>query len=152
MATRSGFTIVIDSREQKPYRFRGALKAALPAGDYSAAGLERRVAVERKTHADCYSSVGAGRKRFEKEMKRLAAYDYAAIVIEAGLADFLRPPAHSRLHPHAAVNTLVSWSVKYGVHVFFAGSRRLARGLTYRIIEKFCKHRAAGTLAAGNGP
>ena len=62
-------------------------------------------------------------------------------MVEAGLADFLRPPGFSRMRPKAAINTLVSWSIRYGVHVWFADSRRLARALTLRILEKFHKHR-----------
>jgi DNA excision repair protein ERCC-4 len=141
MVDAKGFTIVVDTREQRPYRFAGAVRKALRSGDYSVLGGEARVAVERKEKTDAYSSLGRGRKRFERELARLAEFEYAAVVIEAGLTEFLDPPAFSRMHPHAAVNTLVSWSVKYGVHVFFADSRRLARALTYRILEKFWKHR-----------
>ena len=136
-----GFVVVVDTREQKPYRYGRSLRGTLPAGDYSIRGLESRVAVERKEKADAYGSLGRGRARFEREVARLSAYDYAAVVIEADLADFLEAPAFSGMRPRAAVNTLVSWSVKYGVHVFFAGSRPLARALTYRILEKFWKHR-----------
>jgi len=141
VATRvSDFTIVVDTREQRPYFFKGAVKAALPAGDYSIVGLEHHITIERKMKADCYSSLGANRERFAREMKRLTEYKYAAVVVESSLTDFLLPPARSKLHPHAAINTLVSWSVKYGVHIYFADSRKLARGLTYRILEKFWKY------------
>ena len=45
-------TVVIDTREQEPYGFNPdlvrPLRRALPAGDYSVAGLEETIAVERK--------------------------------------------------------------------------------------------------------
>ena len=40
--------IVTDTREKKAYIFKGSVQKALPAGDYSLAGHERRVAIERK--------------------------------------------------------------------------------------------------------
>lgn len=136
------FTVVVDTREQKPYRFRNAVTKTLKAGDYSVEGMERRIAVERKSKQDAYSSLGKGRARLQREFRRLAEFEYAAVVIEASLSDFLRPPAFSKMVPKAAVNTLVSWSITYGVHVFFADGRRLARALTYRILEKYAKHTA----------
>ena len=139
----SPILVVVDSREQKPYRFQRSVTRALRSGDYSVEGLETQVVVERKSKEDAYSSLGRDRERFEREFRRLADFEYAAVIVEAGLSDFLEPPAFSRMHPHAAINTLVSWSVKYGVHVFFADSRRLARALTYRILEKYWKHRGA---------
>ncbi len=113
------FTVVVDSREQQPYRFPGAVVKGLPTGDYSILGLENRVAIERKSKADAYGSLGSGRARFEKELQRLSKLDYAAIVIESTLAEFLEAPAFSQMNPSAAVNSIIAWSVKYRVCVFF---------------------------------
>jgi len=134
------FVIVIDTREQRPYCFKGAVTKALAAGDYSVVGMEDHVAVERKSKQDCYSSLGKDRARLKREFERLSEYDYAAMVIEASLSDFLRPPGFSQMRPSSAINTLISWSVKYGVHVFFADSRHLARALTYRILQQCHRH------------
>ena len=134
------FRIVVDSREQWPYRFKDSIVKGLEAGDYSIEGLEDRITVERKTKQDAYASLGRGRARFERELKRLSKYDYPVIVIESDLASFLEAPAFTMLNPRAAINSLISWSVKYGVHVFFASDRRYAKAITYRILEKFFKH------------
>jgi len=135
------FTIVIDSREQHPYEFNGAVVKALKSGDYSILSLEDRVSIERKTKEDAYSSLGAGRARFEKEIKRLSEYDYSAIVIESNLDDFLHAPPFTEMNPKAAMNSLVSWSIKYKVFIFFASDRLHAKALVYRILEKYYKHR-----------
>jgi len=137
----SNFTVVIDTRERRPYEYEGAVTGTLKSGDYSILGLEDRVAVERKTKEDAFSSLGASRGRFEKELERLSGYDYGAIVIESNLDDFLNPPAFTRMNPKAAINSLVSWSVKYKVFIFFASDRRHAMALVYRILEKYWKHR-----------
>lgn len=135
------FTIIVDSREQKPYRFERMAVAALPAGDYSIQGLENEVAIERKSRQDAYSSLGSGRARFERELARLSRLRYAAIVVESSLPDFLTPPPFTRMNPKAAVNSFIAWSVKYRVCVFFAGDRVHAQALTRRLLEKYWKYR-----------
>ena len=137
MARKTEFIIVIDSREQLPYAFERSVVRALKAGDYSVLGMETRIAVERKSKADAYGTIGKGRRRFVRELERMGTYEYAAIVIECTLSSFLRPPNRSSLNPRSAINSLIAWSIRYGVHLFFADSRELARGLTYRILEKF---------------
>ena len=76
------FTIAIDTREQQPYAFVGAVTKTLPTGDYSIVGLEDRVTVERKSKVDAYGSLGHGRARFRREFERLSRLDYAGVVIE----------------------------------------------------------------------
>ena len=133
----SEWTVVVDSREQFPYEFPRAIVKALPAGDYAVLGLEERAAVERKTQTDAYSSLGGGRARFEREVERLSKYDFAAIVVECSLPEFLNPPPFSRLHPRSAIGTLLAWNVKYGVSVIFAGDRAHGEAVTWKLLEKF---------------
>ena len=136
----SDFTIIVDTREQRPFCFKDAVTKALVAGDYSVLGMEDRVAVERKSKTDAYASLGKDRARLKREFERLSRYEYAAMVIEASLSDFLRPPDFSQMRPSSAINTLISWSVKYGVYIFFADARSLARALTYRILQQCHRH------------
>jgi hypothetical protein len=70
----------------------------------------------------------------------MAEYEYAAIVIEANLEDLLYPPAFSLMKPRIVIRTLLSWSIKYGIHVYFAGNRERGNKLTQRILEKFWRH------------
>ena len=139
--TTPEFVVAVDTREQKPYRFKHSEVKTLPTGDYSIVGLEEQVAVERKHKADAYASLGQGRARFERELERLAAFDYAAIVVETTLPDFLMAPPFSQMNPKAAMNSLVAWSVKYRVCVFFAGDRAHGNALTYRLLEKYWRYR-----------
>ena len=129
--------VAVDTREQHPYRFPRAVVQTLPAGDYSIVGWEDRIAIERKTHADAYASLGQGRARFERAVQRLARCDYAAIVIEASLPTFLQAPAFSHLHPRAAIGSLLAWAVRYRIAVFFAGDRRHGNALTRQLLEKY---------------
>ena len=138
--TTPELVVAIDTREQKPYRFPRSEVKTLPTGDYSVVGLEDRIAIERKTKEDAYSSLGQGRARFERELQRLSRYDYAAVVIETSLPEFLQAPAFSRMNPKAAANSIIAWSVKYRVCVFFAGDRRHGNALTRQLLEKYLRY------------
>lgn len=135
------FTIVIDSREQKPYKFTNAVVKGLKTGDYSIEGLESRVAIERKSKADAYGSLSTGRKRFEREVERLSDMDYGAILVESSLKGFMIPPKYSKMNPKHAVSSLVSWSVKYKrLPIFFCENRIYGRALVLKLLSKFWKY------------
>jgi len=135
------FTIAIDTREQRPYEFDGAQVVTLPTGDYSIVGLEDRVTIERKTRTDAYGSLGYGRARFRREFERLTEYDYAVVVVEDTVSGFLHRPAHSKMNPRSALGSLLAWSVRYRVPVFFAGDREHGRALTRKLLEMYWKYR-----------
>jgi ERCC4-type nuclease len=132
--------VAIDTRERKPYGFPRFEVKTLETGDYSIVGLEDRIAIERKTKEDAYSSLGQGRARFQRELERLSRFDYAAIVIETSLPEFLQAPAFSRMNPKAAANSIIAWSVKYRVCVFFAGDRRHGNALTSQLLKKYVRY------------
>jgi DNA excision repair protein ERCC-4 len=137
----NGFTIAVDTREQQPYDIPGAEVVTLASGDYSIRGLEDRVAIERKTKADAYSSLGQGRARFRREFERLALLDYAAVVVEDTVAGFLHRPSYSKMNPRAALCSLIAWSVRYKVPVFFAGDREHGRALTMKLLDMYWRYR-----------
>ena len=132
--------IVVDTREQKPYRFTRCQVKTLPTGDYSLVGLEDCIAIERKSAADLAGSLGSGRARFRRELERLAQLDYAAIVVEASLKQLLQPPPFSRMHPKAVVNSMLAWSVQYRMPVFFAGDRAHGHAVTYQLLTKYWRY------------
>jgi len=83
---------------------------------------------------------GLGRERFEREFERLSKFEYAALVIEAGLGDiFKNPPHHSSMNPKAVFHTLISWSVYYKVFVWACPDRIFSEKLTYYLLEKWWK-------------
>lgn len=129
--------IVIDTREQRPYQFAGAVVKTLKSGDYSLLGFEDYVAVERKSTVDAYGCLGRRRARFRRELERLGRMDYSAVVIEDSLRGFLRPPAFSRVNPRMAIGLLVEWAVRYRVPVFFAGDREHGRALTRKLLRNY---------------
>ena len=131
--------VVIDTREQLPYEFEDSITRTLQTGDYSLFGYEDQITVERKTKADAYGTIGRGRTRFIKELERLSEIDYSAIVVEASLSNFIKPPRFSQLNPKSALNSLLAWSIRYRVFIFFADNRVMGNLLTLRILERYWK-------------
>ena len=131
-----GFVVAVDQREKMPFEFTPSERVFLPTGDYSIIGLTDRIAIERKCPEELFKCAGPFRARFERELRRLATFEYAAIVIEGPLRSLLAS-RWSRVRPRSVINSLIAWSIRYGVHVWFADNRELARALTYRILQKF---------------
>lgn len=127
-------TIIIDTREQIPYSFSlTSMRQKLPAGDYSLAGLENQVAVERKSLADFVHTVTRNRLRFYRELEKLTAYDAACIVVEANFHDLLAGNYPGGIHPNAMIGTVISLIVDFKIPVFFCSDRQAA----CRFVEEF---------------
>jgi len=122
--------IIIDSREQEAYAFDPARvemqQAALPAGDYSLAGYEDRVAVERKSLDDFVSTVIRSRKRFAVELEKLRQMEFACVVVEAGLADIFSRRYQGGANPASVFGATISIIVDHGIPVFFCSDRQVA--------------------------
>ncbi len=158
---RKGFIVAVDSREQAPFAFRAVTGdrgrvlevvtcvEGLKTGDYSISGLEDAIAVERKSKADLYGTVGRGRARFERELSRLAAMEAPAIVLECDLSALLHPPARSRVHPSSVLNSLIAWSVRHRIPVWPCPGRRFAELLTYRLLHHFWREHERGDQRDG---
>lgn len=122
--------IIVDTREQRPYGFDGAIRRKLDAGDYSVVGFERIVAVERKTLADFVKTVLRARKRFDRELQTLASYESVCVVVEAS-EDDVRARRYQGAAPPAAILGLADRIERaFGIPVVWAGDRQRARAYT----------------------
>jgi DNA excision repair protein ERCC-4 len=140
--------ILIDSREQKPYSFSTPTRTAtLPTGDYSIAGAEHLIAVERKTANDLIGSLTRHRERFERELHRGMALQYFCLVVESSLMSLSNGHYMSLMKPKAAIQSLLTFSVRYELPIFFAENRNYGERLTESLLIKFA--RETGKRAAG---
>ena len=121
--------IVTDTREQAPL-FVDLRAVTLKTGDYSIVGFEKIMAVERKSIADLIGSVGKGRARFLREIRRLAKFKYPAILVEGTPRAILAAPHFGRVTGKVALATLISWSAVYRLPVLYADDRYMARYMT----------------------
>lgn len=142
------FLIAIDTREQRPLDFDGfeTVRRKLDAGDYGLQlpdGSLGSVAVERKSHSDFWGSMSTGRARFERCVQRLAKLDRAAIVIECSLTSLCISPAQvKQVSAASTIGGIISWSVQYGLPVWFADNRVLAARIVLRVLASWYKHRS----------
>jgi len=154
-------TIVIDTREQRPYAFEGTdrhpvatVRRTLPAGDYSIEGHETRFAVERKSMSDYLRTVVHESRRFRAELQKLLTYDRAFIVVEfpwdAVLhGDYDRSDA---IPPEAVVGITTGIMLGYGIPVLWAGDRPSARLLVERLCTTYARHAAASHSRLTSAP
>ena len=135
----SNLVLVVDSREQQPYLFDNhkTIVKGLNVGDYSLLSCEDQVSIERKSVDDLIGSLTSDRDRFEKELNKGRFYQYFALVIEASLNDLTNGRYRSAMLPKSAVQSLMSFSVKYRLPVFFAGSRVYAEKVTLSLQLKY---------------
>jgi len=131
--------IKIDSREQKPYEFQNSEIGCLSIGDYSVSGLEDYIAIERKELNDLIGCLATGRDRFKKELQRGKALDYFALVVEASLSDLADGNYRSQMEPRSAIQSLLAFSVRYRLPIFFAGSREYGQAVTQSLLEKYVR-------------
>ena len=134
--------VLVDSREQLPYRFPEATetrRVALRVGDYSLQGLQEDVAIERKTLADLLGSITSGRERFIKELRQLRAYRFAALVIETDWPTIEMKAYPQNIAPTAVMGSLMSFAIRYGVIPVLAGDRAMAETITWRLLHNFAR-------------
>jgi len=121
--------IVIDTREQTPWAFGEGFQTvncALPAGDYSVMGYEHEIAIERKNINDLAQTVIKDRRRFHKELSKLAGYRHKAVVVEAKIEDILLRKYSSNAHPFSVLGACSSFHAIYGVPFLWWDSRQTA--------------------------
>ena len=143
--TMQPLSIVSDSREQAPFRFEGFACTVeigtLAAGDYSVAGFERRVAVERKELQDLIGCLGADRERFQRELARLRGYDCAAVVVEAPVMALRTGRYLGRLDAGAAWQTVLAFSMRYRIPFIFCADRADAEAVTFDLLRHYARDR-----------
>jgi ERCC4 domain-containing protein len=135
--------IVVDSREQYPYRFAtqqaSTVRRALSCGDYGLLVDGRLAAVvERKSLADLVTSLTTGKLRYA--LADLAALPRAAVVVEDRYSQIF---TLDRVRPATVADGLAELQVRWpNVPIVFCETRALAEEWTYRYLA------AAHTWAA----
>jgi len=147
--------IIIDTREKYPWKFTfndyitGIKNMKLDAGDYSIAGHEELVSIERKRNvlelADNFVA-----DRFWKAIIRLQEVRHSVIVVEATLDEFYRFPQISsipanlrdklQLTPQFLISK-INEIISDGIPIIFAGNtvyaERFANDFLCKIIKKY---------------
>jgi len=138
-------TILIDTREQEalPITAYPTARGTLTSGDYSFAGGEHWLAIERKTIADLVRSLTTERPRFRREMERLRGYRFARLLVIGHPGEIEQGHYRSRVTPKAILHSLWSFEARY-VPVVFAPTAADGAAL----VERWCFWSARSILQA----
>lgn len=136
--------LLIDTREQSPFLFSdydcNTIFGTVTTGDYSLVGMDSRCAVERKSLDDLLGCLtGAGRERFERELQRAKGLDAFAVVVEASMQDVAEHKYRSKMLPHAALQSVLAFTMRYRVPFIWAGSRKGAEYATYHFLRHYLR-------------
>jgi len=138
-------TILIDTREQDalPITAYPTAPGTLTSGDYSFAGGEHWLAIERKTIADLVRSLTTERPRFLRELERLRGYRFARLLVIGYPGEIEQGHYRSRVAPQAILHSLWSIEAKY-IPVVFAPTPAAGAAL----VERWCFWSARSILQA----
>lgn len=141
------FTIIIDTREQKPWEFPYHVTAnkKLDTGDYSIEGLENIICIERKNSISEIAN-NIRETRFKDLLERMKSYKHAFILIESDFEDLMHYPIGSdipkekwkyiKITPNFILKFLLEISIKYNVHVIFCGNAKWASKTALSIMKR----------------
>ena len=135
-------TAIVDTREQCPLNLTPlqTIRGSLTTGDYSVAGLEHVVAVERKSLPDLIACVGVERQRFDREVQRLLAYSVRCLVVESTWQEIEQGGWRSNVTANAAVGSLLGW-IASGLPIVMAGDHARAGRFVSRILFTAARRR-----------
>lgn len=145
----SEFTIIIDSREQKPYTFDDynveTKEATMKTGDYAVqqpgyynqnGTYAAPFAVERKGKSDFLNSITHERDRFEREIQRADGWKAPMpVVVEAPWITFTQGNYYRNINPNSIIGTVEKWPDHYNVDFFFRPDRKDAEKFTYEFLR-----------------
>jgi len=150
------FVVAQDTREQAPWGFNGIVMGGklvvvkrqvvtMQTGDYSIIEHESEIVIERKSPEDAIGSITAGNTRFRREHERMAgiaaAGGFTCVIVEGCLSQMCNelddPNSGRRVSSETLMGVAAAWPQRYGVHWVFAGDRRRAELLAFKMLWKW---------------
>jgi len=133
-------TILIDTREQNPFVFRGypVIRKGLKYGDYSLKGHTGLVVIERKSLADLFQTVSRKDNfaRFCNELDGIKnTVKYKFILVEANPTGLMCGYKYSMANGSLLMDKLMSIGMKYDITIVFGGDRCGAERLALSILK-----------------
>ena len=143
-----GFILIQDSREQLPLFPSNEIPLGLQIenrclinGDYLVKGIENLFAVERKAN-EIWQYIGKDRQKTVLKMERFRSIKdsggFVGLVIESTLSDLMQGYYRSTISPETMRQTLCSFEVRYGIHIFYSRSKgEIANWVLDRAIKAY---------------
>lgn len=146
------FDVIVDTREQKNLwsfanydEVESVIEQKLDTGDYTIAGLEDRLCIERK-HSISELANNITEKRFERELERMSQFPHSFLVLEFGLDDVDNYPNVSciprkirnkiKIRGPYIFKKLAEISIIYGVSVIPCGHPKYAEAMVVSLMKR----------------
>ena len=151
------FNIIQDTREKPDAGWvfppsckavLGVIRRKMRVGDYTVAGLEHVLMIERKSLGDLYKSLGTDARRFLEMWKRTdrLGIPLRYLVIEATFEEVCQRYVFSSLPWQNVLSKLMSLQFNFNVHVVYAGDKVQASMYARRLMEKLSQYNQDGRL------
>lgn len=144
--------LIIDTREQEPLPFEAddtfdeIIVRGLKVGDYSIAGFEDSIAIDRKNPLDFFGTLTGDHERFRRECERAKCMDYFGILVEAPFStirDKKFPQSfRTRMRGDVTIGIAMSLKLKHGVDVVFVRDRAEAMSYIRHLFKAYYRWRA----------
>jgi ERCC4-type nuclease len=144
-------SVIIDSREQKPYSFASCeyiddiIVRKLDTGDYSIDGMEDLLCIERKMTVS-ELAMCLTKSRFTRELERMTNYKYRYLLCEFDYYHIDVYPENSDIPPQQRKKVkikgpfirskLIEITMQYGVNIILCGNHSYAEDITATIMKK----------------
>jgi hypothetical protein len=131
-------TIVIDSREKQPYKFKNSIIAKLDVGDYKWKDVESNIRIERKSLQDLRGTL-SNPKRFLRELDRARENNlYVIVLIDCTKEDFWVRPSFGMVNPNYIYHQIKVISAEYAdvCQFVFTGSKQKSAELVTFLVTK----------------
>ena len=127
------FTLLVDTREQRPLFARIPKGLTIQActlsnGDYSVQGFANKICFERKA-ADLFPYCSSEREKTVTKMKRFKGFEFVGLIIELRESEIYQFQEHTKVHPEVIRGAILSFEIRYGVHVYYGNREQCARKL-----------------------
>lgn len=141
------FTIIVDTREQKPWNFSNHITAnhKLDTGDYSVEGLENILAIERKRNVAEFAN-NITEKRFKDVIDRLSKIPHSFILFEFDFDKVMSFPIGSdipkkiwdkiRISPSFIIKNIIDLQIEHNINTIFCGNSANAEIIALAIMKK----------------
>ena len=145
------FTVIRDTREKSGWDFKeteycqGMLERKLDTGDYSIEGLEDILCIERKGSVSELAN-NIVDKRFDRELERMANFEYKFLVLEFSVDDILSFPVGSeipkktwnkiRISGRFILKRLAEIQIEHGISVIPCGNNLAAWHVVNSIMKR----------------
>lgn len=144
-------TIIQDTKEKEPWNFlfydecKAQVCQHLETGDYTAAGYEKDIVIERKhSTGELATNLGIKYEQFRAELERMVEYKYRYVICEFTLDDIYAFPANSgiprtkwgklRMNGRFIAKRFMELCEEFGVEIIFCRNKEEAEQRALMVI------------------